>query len=173
MPKGVYRRKSLAERLWARVDRRGPDECWPWVGRKRPDGYGQLQLGARKILAHRAAYELLVGPIPVGLTLDHLCRNRPCVNPAHLEPVSDRENILRGEGTGAQYARRTRCPAGHVFDTTRTDGGRRCGRCSAEADRVRYQKNRTARVLYARAHRKAHREEINARRRVGRANTTT
>lgn len=75
------------------------DGCWEWTGARQPDGrydYGMFWDGTRAVRAHRFAYELLVGPIPVGLELDHLCRNPPCVNPAHLEPVTHAENIRRG-----------------------------------------------------------------------------
>src|ERR1017187_5210266 len=90
---------SLADRFWPKVDRRGPEECWPWLASKQNMGYGQVRAETERtmILAHRVAYELLIGPIPLGLTLDHLCRNRGCVNPTHLEPVTLRENTLSRE----------------------------------------------------------------------------
>lgn len=94
--------------------------CWLWLGKPRPrDGYGSIGLprvpgkSARKALAHKAMYEWLVGPVPAGLVLDHLCRNRMCVNPKHLEPVTDAVNILRGEGVSAQNARKTHCKHNH------------------------------------------------------------
>ncbi|MDP9224875.1 MAG: HNH endonuclease [Actinomycetota bacterium] len=90
-------------------------------------------------LAHRVAYELLVGPIPEGLTLDHLCRNTSCVNPQHLEPVTVRENVLRGMGWGAKNKRKTHCHRGHPFDaknTLRIPGGtRKCRTCANQASR--------------------------------------
>jgi hypothetical protein len=70
--------------------------CWVWLGLKSPDGYGRTAVGGRDVHTHRAVYECLVGPIPDGLQLDHLCRNRACCNPAHLEPVTQIENIRRG-----------------------------------------------------------------------------
>lgn len=73
------------------------DECWVWCARTNRNGYGRLRVGGRELMAHRLAYEALVGPIPEGLVLDHLCRVRLCINPAHLEPVTVRENTLRGE----------------------------------------------------------------------------
>ena len=102
------------ERFWAKVERRGADDCWTWTAGT-SEGYGQFGLSRRSgsIRAHRFAYELLIGPVPDGLELDHLCRNRLCVNPAHLEPVSRRENILRGESPTAQHARQTHCKNGH------------------------------------------------------------
>jgi hypothetical protein len=92
-------RASLAERFWAKVDRRGPNECWPWVGAKLQHGYGHLKVGDSYPPAHRVAYELLVGLIPEGLQIDHLCRNRACCNPAHMEPVTPLENTRRGDAT--------------------------------------------------------------------------
>lgn len=100
-------------RFWPNVDKTGVNGCWLWLGTRRK-GYGRFQsIDGRRLSAHRVAYELLVGPIPVGLVLDHLCRNRACVNPDHLEAVTNRDNILRGYGASAQMARRTSCPKGH------------------------------------------------------------
>lgn len=87
------------ERFWAKVDRSG--DCWRWTGALARGGYGFAVVGSRDDPqryrnAHRFAYELSVGPIPEGLELDHLCRNRRCVNPAHLEPVTHSENMRRG-----------------------------------------------------------------------------
>lgn len=90
-------RHPLAERFWSKVDRDGgPDCCWPWLA-ARANGYGKFYVDGRMVRAHRFAYELLVGPIPEGLVLDHLCAVTFCVNPAHLEPVTQRENARRGD----------------------------------------------------------------------------
>ena len=112
----IYLTESQAANFWNKVapmmDDRG---CWEWVGCIHKS-YGYLGVGTpvkRTIRAHRVAYTLVVGPIPEGLTLDHLCRNRSCVNPAHLEPVTHAENTLRGESFGAVNARRVLCQAGH------------------------------------------------------------
>jgi hypothetical protein len=104
------------ERYWSKVDlSAGPDECWPWTGYRNPAGYGDfwsIKNGKDVSLrAHRVSYELLVGPIPEGLVIDHLCRVRHCVNPSHLEPVTVRENTLRGDTP----AKRTHCIHGHEF----------------------------------------------------------
>lgn len=80
-----------------RVEDRGhTTPCWVWTGAKQSAGYGALRVDGRVVLAHRHAYEQAVGPIPAGLQLDHLCRVTDCVNPEHLEPVTNRENVLRG-----------------------------------------------------------------------------
>lgn len=88
---------TLPDRLWAFVEK--TDSCWLWTGSKTRVGYGQMRVGgagSRKTGVHRVAYELLVGRIPKGLDLDHLCRNTLCVNPDHLEPVTRKENLARG-----------------------------------------------------------------------------
>ena len=107
--------------------------CWLWIGTKDGSGYGLLYINGHLVKAHRFAYELLVGSIPEGLTIDHLCRNRACVNPDHLEPVTMRTNLLRGNGWAAQNARKAHCPQGHPFDEQNTyydpKGGRRCRVC--------------------------------------------
>lgn len=109
-----------------------PTECWVWLWCKDRAGYGRTILHKKQMLAHRAAYEILVGPIPAGLVIDHLCRNSSCVNPNHLEPVTDRVNILRGKGPSAKNALKTHCLHGHEFTPENTGvvkGGRRCRTC--------------------------------------------
>lgn len=109
---------NIAERFWAKVDRDGPvfngASCWVWTAHRGPAGYGTFGITSRhRVLAHRFAYEKMVGPIPEGLQLDHLCRNRACVNPAHLEPVTCRTNLLRGDTFQAANAAKTHCLRGH------------------------------------------------------------
>ncbi len=91
--------------------------CWLWMGNiSDPRGYARAtNLHARSFLAHRLIYEALRGPVPSGLQLDHLCRVRSCVNPDHLEPVTQLENIMRGEGISARNRRKTHCVRGHPF----------------------------------------------------------
>ena len=111
--------------------------CWLWVAGT-SSGYGRFYLNPRRraTRAHRVAYEALIGPIPDGLTIDHLCRVRHCVNPSHMEPVTSRENTLRGNGPTAVHARQTYCRRGHefTFENTYMEGRnkkrRRCRICS-------------------------------------------
>lgn len=123
-------RSATVERFWAKVQRGADDECWPWVAGVNGRGYGSFFDGSKDARAHRFAYELMVGPIPKGLVIDHLCRNRLCVNPAHMEPVTNKENSLRGEGAPARHARKTHCERGHEFNeaNTRLYQGTRCCR---------------------------------------------
>lgn len=120
----------LGERFYAKVDKGG--QCWLWTGAINGHGYGHIKIAGRMQYAHRVAYELEVGPIPDGLVLDHLCRNRSCVNPDHLEPVPHRANVLRGEGATASHARQESCKRGHPFDAANTyawNGRRICRAC--------------------------------------------
>jgi len=118
------------------------DGCWQWVRRFNDGGYGIIVIGGRRNRAHRVFYEAAKGPVPSGLVLDHLCRNRGCVNPDHLEPVTNRVNILRGEAPSAKRARQTHCHRGHEFTTENTydpgRGGRACRQCHRDYERERY-----------------------------------
>lgn len=115
--------------------------CWVWQGSLNPKGYGSCRLGKRTALAHRASYMVFVGPIPDGLTIDHLCRNRSCINPAHLEAVTHRENLLRGHTVTAANAAKTHCVHGHEFTPENTylgpTGSRACRVCRS-ANRRRH-----------------------------------
>lgn len=99
------------ERLLAKVAIPSHDAgvCWEWQAAVDPNGYGRFSISGRMLGAHRVAYILLVGPIADDLDLDHLCRNRRCVRPSHLEPVTRRENLLRGETLVAAHARGDTC----------------------------------------------------------------
>lgn len=120
-------------RFWRYVNK--TDTCWLWTG-SASRGYGAftVSVGRTGVSAYRYAYELLVGPIPNGLELDHLCRVRQCVNPAHLEPVTHRENLMRGATIIAKHAAQTHCLHGHPFDEANTytkRGARECRACRA------------------------------------------
>lgn len=114
--------------------------CHLWVGAKR-EGYGAVDVETRLSLVHRVRYEKEVAPIPAGLVIDHKCRNRACCNPAHLEVVTIRENILRGDGLAARNARKTRCPQGHEYDFVNNRGNRCCLTC-AHAQAKAYRRKR-------------------------------
>lgn len=106
-------------------------DCWEWTGTIDRAGYPRFWTGQKLVMAHRAIWELLVGPLDE--TLDHLCRVRHCVNPDHLEPVPQAVNALRGFGPPAQNARKTHCKHGHPFDEDNTyfEGAwRRCRTCN-------------------------------------------
>ena len=139
---GHARRQTLTfvEAFWSKVDKDGPvpehkpelGPCWLWTAGQNGEGYG-FTTALFRMLAHRFAYELLVGPIPEGLQLDHLCRVRNCVRPDHLEPVTNRVNVQRG----ARGSLVTHCPAGHEYDEANTyyakrDGHRVCRTCRRE-----------------------------------------
>jgi hypothetical protein len=129
-PRGV----TDVDRFWSYVD--VTPYCWEWAGLRDRDGYGESQHAGRKRKAHRVAYELLVGPILKGSDLDHLCRNKRCVNPDHLEPVTKAENNRRARAT------RTHCPQGHERTpentyTRKDTGATMCYRCVLERGRAR------------------------------------
>ena len=129
-------KKPLEERLFSRIEK--TESCWLWLGWRNRLGYGHIGSGGRggrNIAVHRAVYELLVGKIPDGLVIDHLCRNPPCCNPAHLEPVTQGENVRRSAS-----ARRSHCIHGHPFTPENTYrwpkvGRRRCKTCNTIAAR--------------------------------------
>jgi len=110
------------------------DGCWLWAGGKTAAGYGQH----RRVYVHRASFEAYVGPIPNGYQVDHLCRVRACYNPAHLDAVSEAENVRRQPNVIAQLAR-THCPWGHAYDESmrRSTGKRHCRACNREKERAR------------------------------------
>lgn len=126
----------MRDKILARADRSG--DCWLWMGYVRTDGYGVLtQLVSGRITplyAHRLSYESFTGHIPDGYQIDHLCRVRHCVNPAHLEAVPPRINYIRGHGATGINARKTHCKHGHEFTPENTHhrpgGGRTCRTCA-------------------------------------------
>ncbi len=129
--------KSTTERFWEKVHHL-ENGCWEWTGCK-SNGYGQFGINGKLIYAHRFAFELTQGQVPLGMELDHLCRNHSCVNPNHLEIVTHRENILRGINVIATNSQVTHCPQGHPYDLLNTyflpNGGRDCRICRREAKR--------------------------------------
>ena len=143
-PFGKFRALALQRLFEHAVAVVQEDHCWEWLGGKNYYGYARIRwprvhrqpLGLPpESLAHRIAYLLFRGPIPLGKELDHLCRNRGCVNPGHLEVVLHRTNVLRGAGPSAGHARKTHCVHGHLFDIPNTyiyKGRRRmCRACRA------------------------------------------
>lgn len=140
-------RVPASDRFWPKVQK--TDTCWLWTAAKNSSGYGTFS-GDRqpdgtkpRLYAHRWAYETLRGPIPDGLHLDHLCRVRNCVRPDHLEPVTNRVNILRGTSFSARNAKKTHCPRGHelagenLVAAALRRGDRNCKTCAQERERIR------------------------------------
>lgn len=133
--------KLVQKRFWKKVDTEyiWICGCWLWTGYL-TDGYGKFKIKpGKQVQAHRYSYELFFGKIPNGLTLDHLCQDRSCVNPIHLEPVTKKENILRGIGWGAKNARKKFCDVGHEFTKENTyimkSGSRFCRECGRRRKR--------------------------------------
>lgn len=167
-PYAPRKRRPLADRFWEKVDKHGPvpvhrpelGPCWLWTSSLQYNGYGKIGIHGRSpALAHRVSYELVNGPLPAGAHLDHVCHNgsgctlgdscphRRCVNPAHLEPASARENVRRGESQAAHQARQTHCVHGHEFTPENTrwhKGHRNCRACEKREDRERTARRRAA-----------------------------
>ncbi len=129
----------MLQRFWDKVEK--TDSCWNWTAFCNLSGYGLFNFGKRRVLAHRFAYESLKGIIPNKLEIDHLCRNRQCVNPNHLEPVTHIENLRRGEHGGGMK-KQTHCKKGHPLKgenlLVNPQGRRRCRKCRKEYDKNRY-----------------------------------
>lgn len=134
------RRPSAEIRFFAKVRLAG--DCWEWTASLDQSGYGLFQGGGQRMIrSHIWSYNFFVGRVPTGLQLDHLCRNRACCNPWHLDPVTPLVNTRRGHGTG----RRTHCPQGHPYDeanTYRHPSGRRVCRICKRASQARYDAKR-------------------------------
>lgn len=166
MPKGIFTRDPnrvyprgdhgrlkaipLWDRFFAKVNKKGPRfgpwklHCWLWTTQLNDGGYGVISVNRKPQRAHRVAWQWYRGTIPQGLELDHLCRNRACVNPAHMELVTRQENLRRGIGIGGLVSRQqkaaTHCKRGHRFDVANSyyspsGGGRRCLTCKRNGDR--------------------------------------
>jgi hypothetical protein len=137
--------RPLSERLMSGIEFDTNGGCWLWTKRLNPRGYGEIGVGSavdgsnRVAFAHRTSYEAFVGSIPSGLELDHLCRVRCCINPAHLEPVTHAENLARGFAVYKVHRAKTHCPRGHPYDADNTrlyQGRRFCKACGVRADRA-------------------------------------
>lgn len=120
--------------FWTRVHVATFDACWQWLAGRTSRGYGATYVNGGQQPAHRVAYQAAYGPIPQGLVIDHLCRNRACCNPNHMEPVTPRENVLRGIGPSASHAQKAVCPLGHPYTHRDAHGARRCRVCAREQD---------------------------------------
>lgn len=132
---GAARMRGDAAAAFAYKITAGSNGCIQWTGGLNPDGYGRFYTAGTCVPAHRWNYEHKVGPIPEGLEIDHLCRNRACVNPDHLEPVTTQVNIARSLGVAVLNSRKTNCPQGHPYsgDNLRIARGRRhCRACARD-----------------------------------------
>lgn len=125
-------RPTLLQRILAKIEVTASG-CWIWKAARYPSGYAMVSVAtSRSRSAHLVLWELIFGPVPDGLELDHLCRTPACVNPLHLEAVTHRENILRASGVISENARKTSCLRGHEFtpeNTIREKYGRKCRTC--------------------------------------------
>ena len=149
-----HQREVMCERLMARVYR--TDSCWLWLGPVDDEGYARMRVPGfpTKLAAHRISYEVFVGRIPDGLTIDHLCRNPSCMNPKHLEPVPMVVNIKRGYGIGMRNAAKTACAKGHPYvpgsfieeQIGHGKVGRRCVICRRKRERAAYHSGRGPRA---------------------------
>lgn len=148
---------TTEQRFWAKVDK-SADGCWRWTGCTQKPGYGRFRGDGETVYAHRYSFELHKGAIPARFVIDHVCRNPGCVNPDHLEAVTNRENTMRGTApakarVSIKIARLARvasmraivhCPQGHAYDKANTryrqDGRRRCAECYRQRARAQHRK---------------------------------
>ena len=142
---GHTRRRDAIERFWEKVCI--TETCWLWIGAKNRRGYGAFHLGTNlNKEAHRFAYETLIGDVPIGKELDHLCRNPSCIKTEHLEPVVHFTNVQRGDSPPSHNIKKSHCPRGHPYDLTNTfwtrRGGRMCKECNRQHSRDNYHKTR-------------------------------
>jgi hypothetical protein len=130
-----FRMGTLPDRFMRKVKKTARG-CWLWTGYISPRGYARFTVDGRGVQAHRYAYEILIGPIPAGKEPDHICRRKPCVNPAHLEPVTHAVNMQRA----LLGLRKRRCPNGHRKEL-RSDGYTICRQCHNAQAKKRYHRN--------------------------------
>jgi hypothetical protein len=177
---------KLPERIASRIEPAPPSGCWLWMGACNSHGYGHAGVARKTVTIHRLVYETVVGPVPMGLTLDHLCRVRPCCDPRHMEAVTMRENLLRGESPMARMARRVSCEkCGGALGYINKGAPWSCRPCHRRAKHERNvvyrlanreslmakeaafrSKHRSLINQKAAVYRATHRAEINARQRV-------
>ena len=142
---------SAKDRFFSHIEKT-PTGCWEWKGARQSNGYGQFSdFGSH--LAHRWSYQTFIGPIRDSLHIDHLCRNRACVNPQHLELVTCRENLMRGVGFAATNAQKTHCDKGHQlseirYTAERPEGRRYCRACRQDYKRKSRKKLRAMSVQF-------------------------
>jgi len=130
---GTTEPRTIAVRFWAKVDQSG--DCWLWTGSHQPNGYPKFHAAIGGGYAHRASYVLNVGPIPEGVTIDHICNHPSCVRPDHLRLATQQENILRSTGPAAVNARKTHCINGHSLADAyiaKHSVRRQCRQCSTD-----------------------------------------
>lgn len=141
------RQRNSAATILGRIDTTQPG-CWEWPSHN-TNGYSQVKINNRLVGAHRAVYEIVVGSIPRGMVLDHLCINPVCCRPDHLEAVTQAVNVMRSIGICAENARKTHCSNGHEFTPENTardsrNGGRKCRACARDQARAKYWRKKQA-----------------------------
>lgn len=154
-PAGIYTVTTLEEykaRFWGKVSGDRPEECWEWLAGKNSKNYGYFWINGKSVQTHQLAYNWLVGPVPDGLELDHLCRNTICCNVNHLEPVLRLENQRRSPLTLAgKNIIKTHCPKGHPYAGDNllitTNGGRACKKCISERATAKYWEKKAKRIF--------------------------
>lgn len=146
-----YAARPVIDRFWKKIDESGSVACWEWKPSLDSSGYGQLKIEGKMVYAHRWSYEYFVGPITKGLQIDHLCRNRRCVNPTHLEVVTPRVNWERGFSPSRVNGLADRCSHGHEFDLVRTNGHRDCSICRRERNKRTWARTKAAALVAAQA----------------------
>lgn len=151
---------ELTNRFWDKVDKNGPNGCWVWTACVGKDGYGRFGYDGNTQLAHRLAYQAIIGEIPSDLQCDHICRNRACTNPDHIELVTAKVNTLRGVGISAVNARKTHCKRGHPLSGDNLyvmpRGKRQCRECHRIKSRRLNAANRDSNNAAQRARYHAH-----------------